>query len=73
MGDNAYIARAGGEDEKKQADEYHAKGYEARKKSDYQTAIQFYTKALEIMPNHFKALFNRGFACDKIGQFDNAI
>jgi len=25
------------------------------------------------MPNHFKALFNRGFAFDKIGQFDEAI
>jgi hypothetical protein len=25
------------------------------------------------MPNHFKALFNRGFAFDKIGEFDKAI
>ncbi len=25
------------------------------------------------MPSHFKALFNRGFANDKIGNFDNAI
>lgn len=25
------------------------------------------------MPNHFKALFNRGFAYDKIGEFDLAI
>ena len=25
------------------------------------------------MPSHFKALFNRGFAYDKIGNFDNAI
>ena len=25
------------------------------------------------MPNHFKALFNRGFAFDKIGEFDRAI
>lgn len=30
---NAYVAQ------KKQADDFHAKGYEARKKSDYQTAI----------------------------------
>lgn len=58
---NRYLAQ------KKQADDFHAKGYEARKKSDYQTAIQYYTRALEIMPKHFKALFNRGFACDKIG------
>jgi Flp pilus assembly protein TadD len=25
------------------------------------------------MSNHFKALFNRGFAYDKIGEFDLAI
>lgn len=25
------------------------------------------------MPNHFKALFNRGFAYDKIGEFSKAI
>lgn len=25
------------------------------------------------MPTHFKALFNRGFAYDKLGQFDLAI
>lgn len=25
------------------------------------------------MPNHFKALFNRGFAYDKLGEFDLAI
>jgi hypothetical protein len=25
------------------------------------------------MPNHFKALFNRGFAYDKLGQFESAI
>jgi len=37
------------------------------------TAIECYSKALEIMPSHFKALFNRGFAFDKIGEFDKAI
>jgi tetratricopeptide (TPR) repeat protein len=44
----------------------HAKGYEARKRGDYQAAIKHYSDALHIMPNHFKALFNRGFAYDKI-------
>lgn len=29
--------------------------------------------ALDIMPTHFKAHFNRGFALDKIGEFDLAI
>jgi len=45
---------------------YHSQGYAARKKGDYQTAIEFYSMALEIFPNHFKALFNRGFAFDKL-------
>ena len=58
---------------KAQADELHAKGYEARKKSDYQTAIDFYSKALNVLPTHFKALFNRGFAYDKLSRFDEAI
>ena len=36
-------------------------------------AIENYSIALEICPNHFKALFNRGFAFDKIGEFQKAI
>jgi len=36
-------------------------------------AIQYYTQALEIYPYHFKALFNRGFAYDKLSQFELAI
>ncbi len=60
--------------EKKQlAEQYHSHGYAARKKGDYQTAIQFYSKALEVWPQHFKALFNRGFAYDKLSDFDSAI
>lgn len=51
---------------KQQAEMYHSQGYAARKKGDYQTAIEFYSMALEIFPNHFKALFNRGFAFDKL-------
>ena len=55
---------------KQQAESYHAQGYAARKRSDYITAIDLYSKALEIYPYHFKALFNRGFAYDKLGKFD---
>ncbi len=55
---------------KEQAEECHSKGYEARKKGDYQKAIDFYTESIKLMPNHFKALFNRGFAFDKIGEYD---
>jgi tetratricopeptide (TPR) repeat protein len=51
---------------KQHAEQFHAKGYDSRKKGDYETAIKHYSEALKIMPNHFKALFNRGFAYDKI-------
>lgn len=40
---------------------------------DFAKAIQFYTKALEYNPNHFKAYFNRGFAHDRLGNIENAI
>lgn len=59
-----------------QADHYHALGFAARKKGtlhDYKEAIKLYTTALEILPVHFKALFNRGFAYDKIKEFKKAI
>jgi tetratricopeptide (TPR) repeat protein len=58
---------------KAKAEWYHSQGFEARKKGEFHLAIEYYTKALEIIPNHFKALFNRGFAYDKIGSYDAAI
>ena len=51
----------------KQADVFHSYGGQARKKQDFQKAIEFYNKAIELNANHFKAIFNRGFAFDKIG------
>ena len=59
-----------------QADHYHALGFSARKRGtpdDYKEAIKLYSVALEILPVHFKALFNRGFAYDKIKKYDLAI
>lgn len=58
---------------KKEAEVFHGLGYEARKKGDYVSAINHYSKALEIFPQHFKVIFNRGFAFDKLGQYDLAI
>jgi len=52
---------------------YHLKGYESRKRGDFEHSIDLYTKALEINPHHFKALFNRGFAYDKLHKFQQAI
>jgi tetratricopeptide (TPR) repeat protein len=50
----------------KDAEKYYAKGYAARKCGNFEEAVSFYTKALEIQPAHFKALFNRAFAYDKL-------
>jgi tetratricopeptide (TPR) repeat protein len=52
---------------------FHAQGYAARKKENYELAIDLYTNALVINPRYFKALFNRGFAFDKIGDYDKAV
>ena len=51
---------------KQNAEWYHTQGFEARKKGEFKLAIDLYTKAIEIMPSHFKAHFNRGFALDKV-------
>jgi tetratricopeptide (TPR) repeat protein len=58
---------------KQSADWLHTQGYNARKQGDLNTAIYYYTEALKVNPSHFKALFNRAFAYDKLGQFDTAI
>jgi Tetratricopeptide repeat. len=44
-------------DLKAKAEWYHAQGFEARKRGDFLLAIEYYTKALELVPNHFKVIF----------------
>lgn len=48
------------------ADEHHAKGYSLRKQGDFAAAIEEYSQAIALEPQHFKALFNRGFSWDKV-------
>ena len=48
------------------ADEHHAKGYSFRKQGDFAAAIEEYSQAIVLEPQHFKALFNRGFSWDKV-------
>lgn len=55
------------------SDEYHQKGFEFRRQGNFQAAVEEYSKALQKDPNHFKALFNRAFAMDKLGQFGLAV
>ncbi len=47
-------------------EEHHARGYMLRKRGDFHGAILHYSKGLEIQPDHFSALFNRGFSYDKV-------
>ena len=37
------------------AEQLHAQGFEARKAGDFQTAIDLYTQALSLQPQHFKS------------------
>ena len=48
------------------ADEHHAKGYSFRKQGNFAAAIEEYSQAIALEPQHFKALFNRGFSWDKV-------
>lgn len=47
---------------KAKAEWYHAQGFEARKKGNFQLAIEYYTKALEIIPTHFKVIIKHTFS-----------
>jgi len=38
----------------------------------FSEAIQDYSSALELKPDHFKALFNRAFCWDKIQNYSKA-
>ena len=55
------------------AEYHHNLGYQLRRNDDFRGAIVEYTNALNIQPNYFKALFNRGFAYDKVGEYSLAI
>eukprot|EP00603_Paraphysomonas_imperforata_P000186 CAMPEP_0114424938 /NCGR_PEP_ID=MMETSP0103-20121206/6962_1 /TAXON_ID=37642 ORGANISM="Paraphysomonas imperforata, Strain PA2" /NCGR_SAMPLE_ID=MMETSP0103 /ASSEMBLY_ACC=CAM_ASM_000201 /LENGTH=1014 /DNA_ID=CAMNT_0001593727 /DNA_START=244 /DNA_END=3288 /DNA_ORIENTATION=- len=55
------------------SDEYHQKGYEFRRQGKFESAVEEYSKALQKDPRHFKALFNRAFAMDKLGEHKEAI
>jgi tetratricopeptide (TPR) repeat protein len=57
----------------RKADDYHAHGYLMRREGKYEEAIVEYSKALEHCPSHFKALFNRAFAYDRMGSIKKAV
>jgi len=47
-------AQVDSKDAKTRAEWFHSQGFEARKRGDFNLAIEYYTKALEIYPTHFK-------------------
>jgi tetratricopeptide (TPR) repeat protein len=51
----------------------HLKGYLLRKQGKFEEAIEEYSKALELHPGHFRTLFNRAFAYDKVGLIEKAL
>ncbi|GET90910.1 hypothetical protein, conserved [Leishmania tarentolae] len=55
------------------ADYFYQRGLEHRRGGELEAAIHMYTKALELSPRHFKALFNRAFCEDKLQNYERAI
>jgi tetratricopeptide (TPR) repeat protein len=56
-----------------QANEWFDRGYEYGLNKEYDKAIEAYTSAIALNPNHAKAYNNRGIAYEKKGQYDRAI
>ena len=55
------------------ATEQFNSGNEKRKRLDYQGAIQFYTKAIELDANYAKAYYYRGFCEANLNDFEGAL
>ena len=52
-----------------EAEARHAEGFRLRREGDFKGAVDQYSRAIAAHPLHFKALFNRGFAFDKLGKY----
>ncbi|CAM40447.1 conserved hypothetical protein [Leishmania braziliensis MHOM/BR/75/M2904] len=52
---------------------FYQRGLQHRQSGELEAAVAMYTKALEISPTHFKALFNRAFCEDKLKNYARAI
>lgn len=62
-----------GADGERSTNYYVQRGLQYRRQGELQAAIDMYSRALEIDPGHFKALFNRAFCYDKCGRLALAI
>ncbi|CBZ28979.1 conserved hypothetical protein [Leishmania mexicana MHOM/GT/2001/U1103] len=52
---------------------FYQRGLEHRRRGELEAAVHMYTKALELSPTHFKALFNRAFCEDRLKNYTRAI
>lgn len=57
----------------KEEDDWYNKGYSAAKHKQYETAISYYTKSIELNPNFRDAYDNRGIAKFELGKYNEAI
>ena len=54
--------------------DYFDKGFKEHTKTlDYQKAIEYYNKALELDPKYHTAWYNRGLCFNNLKKFDEAI
>lgn len=60
-------------DKENKAEEEKNKGNEAYKKKDFETAINFYTSAIQLNPNNIIYLNNRAASYLELGKYNQCI
>lgn len=55
------------------AESYYAKGYKASQQRDAETAIDNFTKAIELNPKYSEAYYARGYVYGNVGRFNEAV
>ncbi|KAJ8600543.1 hypothetical protein CTAYLR_007923 [Chrysophaeum taylorii] len=73
MGAEAYAASREKELAREAARAAHARGVELRQKQDFGGAIEAYSECLAVDPRNFRALFDRAFARDAMGDLRGAV
>ena len=62
-----------GQTTNKEAEAALIKGVNAVKNNDFNSAIIYYTKAIELDPKNVEAYYGRGFAYDELKKYPEAI
>ena len=53
--------------------EYYELGYKASEEGNYELAIEYYKKAIEVMPNDADSYNSIGLALSRMGQYEDSI